>query len=699
MLADPFESFDDWARSCSAACIARNRDTLAELGASWETFERDEDRVARDLYEADLPSMLAARDVVHVAAKQLRLLKAQATRPLAVLWDMESVPLDEGEHVGAVLAAARKRLSRHGRVERVSVYVPSGDVLSAADFVALQQAGAQIVDRAVVAGSEVAMSFLVGVDAVAYAMQRPEGAAVALITNCAVDEMACVLGALSRRPEQWTAVLVRDDDEPHDDVGSIAVVVPLSELGVRLHVAARKRDVYEPEVQVPSVPLPQCDVLRCNDEDDAVGHNYAADHDEAAGGDEAANHYDHNDSAPACHSSCRSASSVSVIQPHRTEAAPAPTPNPSANAKNAAAGDFSLLVGIVRRLSSNNAWGSVIKTEVCAQVRQQLGTTQQMRDYVARGIAAGVVIETRAGTTAALRLPYKRSTTPARQEEPSDVRAKLPNPAAPRNVPLPLLERAAEPESQLRSVPDQIDVRCCDDTEVGHDQATDQWATNAELDDSAPASHFTGRSASSAAVVQVQHTDAVPAPDPKPPNAKKGDFKLLVDIVRRLSINHSWGSVIKSEVCTQVREQLGSTERMRDYVARGIAAGVVIETREETTTFLRLPDERSTTPLVTQFKLAPELPPAVMARLPSPAVAASKQRPVICAVPRELSWPLTEGNPIATAKSVQAFYSRNQTHTFWQFYSYASAKAAFQKLEAFRQPQATFARLNNSPAD
>ena len=82
------DSFEDWSEDSTAACIVQHRDRLLELGATWETFRRPSDEIAQDLLASGFPSVanpsiIAARDVVHVCKRELDGHEARLARSLS----------------------------------------------------------------------------------------------------------------------------------------------------------------------------------------------------------------------------------------------------------------------------------------------------------------------------------------------------------------------------------------------------------------------------------------------------------------------------------------------------------------------------------------------------------------------------------------------------------------------------------------
>ena len=111
------ESFEKWLSSNEAqqSCIAQWSEQLIKLGASWDTFQRDSNEVVDDLIKAGIP-FLAARDIVKLVADAIRWTR----QPMAVFWDLESMPIPSSVSGREVVTRIKSVLSTHGELGPVS---------------------------------------------------------------------------------------------------------------------------------------------------------------------------------------------------------------------------------------------------------------------------------------------------------------------------------------------------------------------------------------------------------------------------------------------------------------------------------------------------------------------------------------------------------------------------------------------------
>lgn len=102
------EPFEDWLRSSTHPSIHKWADTLIELGASWDTFQRDVDETIVDLQTAGIP-LLAAKDISQVVKEALH----RSEVPLSIFWDIENVPIPNEVSGTRVATRLKEILAQH----------------------------------------------------------------------------------------------------------------------------------------------------------------------------------------------------------------------------------------------------------------------------------------------------------------------------------------------------------------------------------------------------------------------------------------------------------------------------------------------------------------------------------------------------------------------------------------------------------
>ena len=194
------EPFEDWLRSSTHPSIHKWSDKLIELGASWDTFQRDVDETILDLQTAGIP-LLAAKDISQVVKEALH----RSEVPLSIFWDIENVPIPNEVSGTRVATRLKEILAQHGQLKQFRGYASIGlNHIPESKRSELQLSGCHLVDCPHAGRKEVADKMII-VDALEFAFSNPRGATLCFITSDL--DYAYLLAKLQQRP-QWTTIVI-----------------------------------------------------------------------------------------------------------------------------------------------------------------------------------------------------------------------------------------------------------------------------------------------------------------------------------------------------------------------------------------------------------------------------------------------------------------------------------------------------------
>eukprot|EP00934_Nitzschia_sp_Nitz4_P002828 Nitzschia sp. Nitz4//scaffold107_size73032//38978//44923//NITZ4_005762-RA/size73032-processed-gene-0.110-mRNA-1//1//CDS//3329532599//2818//frame0 len=143
---------------------------LETLGASWETFKRENNEIVDDLVQVGGIPILAARDVVKSAKEFL----AQQALPTAIFWDLESMPIPSTVSGTAVATNLKQIVCGLGHVSLFHAYGPE---LSEHQLVEAETAGCQMMEKEIATNK---VAFVV--DSMEFAQSNPNSR-VCLVTG------------------------------------------------------------------------------------------------------------------------------------------------------------------------------------------------------------------------------------------------------------------------------------------------------------------------------------------------------------------------------------------------------------------------------------------------------------------------------------------------------------------------------------
>jgi len=82
------DSFEDWLKTVNHPSMEKWGDHILELGASWNSFRRDQNSVISDLVSEGIPRLFAY-DIYKLTTEEIN--RNQA--PMSIFWDIENVPI------------------------------------------------------------------------------------------------------------------------------------------------------------------------------------------------------------------------------------------------------------------------------------------------------------------------------------------------------------------------------------------------------------------------------------------------------------------------------------------------------------------------------------------------------------------------------------------------------------------------------
>lgn len=174
-------------------------DRLIELGASWDSFQRNADDIVADLVEGGIP-VLAAKTIVRIASEAVK----RSNAPMTVFWDLENMPIPSTTSGRDVVSRLKSVLAPQGDLVQFRGYASTGlGLIPQQKRSDLQLSGCHLVDCPHNGRKEVADKMII-VDAMQFAFSHPEGATLCFITG---DVDYAYLLAVLQRP-QWRTVVV-----------------------------------------------------------------------------------------------------------------------------------------------------------------------------------------------------------------------------------------------------------------------------------------------------------------------------------------------------------------------------------------------------------------------------------------------------------------------------------------------------------
>lgn len=194
------DSFEDWlTKTVDHSCVQRWSDRLLDLGASWDTFRRNSNDVVDDLVGGGIP-LLAARDICKLASEAV----ARRAAPLAIFWDLENMPIPSSISGREVAARLKSVVAPHGDLVQFRAYANIGlGLIPQQKRSDLQLSNCHLVDCPHQGRKEVADKMII-VDAMQFAFTHPEGATLCFVTG---DVDYAHLLAVLQRP-QWKTIVI-----------------------------------------------------------------------------------------------------------------------------------------------------------------------------------------------------------------------------------------------------------------------------------------------------------------------------------------------------------------------------------------------------------------------------------------------------------------------------------------------------------
>ena len=196
------DTFDEWVKTAQYPCIQEwGRKLVDSLGASWDSFRRDnKDQITRDLVEGGIP-LLAARDIVDIATEEVQ----KSTAPMAVFWDLENMSIPTALSGRDMTSVLKNILAPHGDMIQFRAYASIGlNLIPQEKRSDLQLSGCHLVDCPHHGRKEVADKMII-VDAMHFAYQHPDAATLCFITGDV--DYAYLLAVLQQRP-QWRTIVI-----------------------------------------------------------------------------------------------------------------------------------------------------------------------------------------------------------------------------------------------------------------------------------------------------------------------------------------------------------------------------------------------------------------------------------------------------------------------------------------------------------
>jgi hypothetical protein len=177
---DIMDSFTEWVKTADHPCFKDWGAFAVELGASWDSFRREDKQIiVQDLVKGGIP-ILAARDMTDIASKEI--VKSRA--PMAVFWDLENMPIPTATSGRDITTSLKSILAPHGDLVQFRGYASIGlNHIPEEKRSDLQLSGCHLIDCPHLGRKEVADKMII-VDAMHFAFQHPEAATLCFIRGC-----------------------------------------------------------------------------------------------------------------------------------------------------------------------------------------------------------------------------------------------------------------------------------------------------------------------------------------------------------------------------------------------------------------------------------------------------------------------------------------------------------------------------------
>ncbi|GFH54808.1 hypothetical protein CTEN210_11284 [Chaetoceros tenuissimus] len=172
-------SFEQWVKSSSNLGLTRYGDQLIAIGATWDTFRRDSNEVILDLCKEGGIPKLVAHDIFTAVSEALQ----GMSRPLAIFWDIENVPIPTDWSGKEIISKIKSILLAHGQIVCFRAYASIGlNQIPEEKRSELQLSGCHLVDCPHNGRKEVADKMII-VDSMEFAYNNLDGASLCFITS------------------------------------------------------------------------------------------------------------------------------------------------------------------------------------------------------------------------------------------------------------------------------------------------------------------------------------------------------------------------------------------------------------------------------------------------------------------------------------------------------------------------------------
>jgi hypothetical protein len=194
------DPFSEWVQSSTTPpCVQRWADRLIELGASWESFRRDKKDVLADLALGGIP-ILAARNIVDAAVAVIK--RSQA--PMVIFWDLGELPIPETSSVRDIVGRLKSLFATEGDLIQFRGYSSTGrDGIPQQQRSDLERSGCTLIGSTSHGGEEEVHKMII-VDAMKFGFMNPEGATFCFLTGDV--DYSYLLQAL--KSSQWRKIIV-----------------------------------------------------------------------------------------------------------------------------------------------------------------------------------------------------------------------------------------------------------------------------------------------------------------------------------------------------------------------------------------------------------------------------------------------------------------------------------------------------------
>jgi len=186
-------ALETWLEESRNPCIQKWCSVLITLGASWETFKREQRVVVQNLSDEGIPK-LAACDLYTIVKEAL----IHAEAPLAVYWNLENIPIPMEQNAKEIVTRMKAILSQHGSLVHFRVYGHIPECTRSE----LQLSGCSLVDVSQGKNKDL-IDKLIFLDAIEFAFQS-ETASICFITS---DVDYTYLLSKLQKP-QWKTIVI-----------------------------------------------------------------------------------------------------------------------------------------------------------------------------------------------------------------------------------------------------------------------------------------------------------------------------------------------------------------------------------------------------------------------------------------------------------------------------------------------------------